>query len=113
MRILIAVFCLLCILAQGGMAYLWQDPDVVAEFQTIFSVFYQSGMPLWSEMAFAFGRKWFLITSLLFGFWLIAVLPLKTPYALRITTICAALALGLMWYAMYPLHLMLGGAYAV
>jgi hypothetical protein len=112
MRLIAILFCLLCILAQGGLTYLWQDPSFLQLYKETFHAFYPNGIPAWSEWAFSFGRHWYLISSLLFGCWIIAVLPFKTPYALRLTALSAILALIAMLYAMYPLHLMpaLGGA---
>ncbi|ASP37830.1 hypothetical protein CHH28_03690 [Bacterioplanes sanyensis] len=113
MRIFAAVFCLFCIAAQGWTTYLWQIPDALNDFEFMFHHIYKNGAPAWSEWAFHFGSNWYFVTAMMLVCWLLAVLPVKTPYLLRLTTLCALLSLASMWYALYPLHIMFTDGYSI
>jgi len=108
MRILLIIICLILILLQLAMTYVWTETGVIEQFSRIFYDLYDDGVPMWSEIAFSMNRLWYLsflvFTALLLYFSLFT----KRNFALYSIVACAFISLLSMVYAMYPLHLMFG-----
>lgn len=80
----------------------------IEQFSEIFSAFYVGGIPTWSKLMFAFGYMWYGVSIFLFLMLIIGTFfGVNTKPKLQyLSLILSVVALS----AMYPLHLMLGGA---
>ncbi len=109
MRILLTLLALLFILLQMGTTYIWVETDTLEHFTRSFELFYDAGIPYWSQLAFSWGAAWYVLSLVMLLGVLVSMLKRELRVLLPISLVCSVIATAAMWYAMYPLHLMFSG----
>ncbi|MCL6417206.1 hypothetical protein MIB92_16215 [Aestuariirhabdus sp. Z084] len=102
------LFCGFVILSfQVALTYAWVETPMLRMFIDTFNGLYEGGIPVWSNMAFSWGKWWYftaamLLVALVYGF------VIKRPVSsLLILVLASFLSVASMLYAMYPIHLMM------
>jgi hypothetical protein len=95
----------LATLAQAFFAYVWTETDVQAQFLRIFRDFYPE-VPPWTQRMFGLGLWVWLLPAISVVILFLGFRRRSWP-ALALALVLVTALLGAMFYAMYPIHLMM------
>jgi len=91
---------------QIAVTYVWSETETVEQFTQVFQALYKNDVPVWSQMAFSFGKSWYwapAIYTILMG---LALYRQKSKPILLAVAVSSVFSFLAMLYAMYPLHIM-------
>lgn len=113
MKILLILLGLLVILLQTSTTYLWLETDTLERFTRTFELFYEAGVPYWSRLAFSLGAAWYVLSLVMLVGMVVSLVKREFRLLLPISVAGSVISTAAMWYAMYPLHLILGGGFSL